>query len=80
MQELVDIMACQQITDEDDTMEYLEDGASSQSGKDPQPHTDNVLDPDHELHSTVKNPEHVSLCATELKPHALDIEGPTLGQ
>ena len=81
MQELVDIMACQQITKEDDSMEFTEiNEGNTQSSEELQPDTNNIPGPDLNLHSTVKDPEHMSLCTEELKPQALHFEVAIVGK
>ena len=72
-------MACQQITEEDDSMELAGiDEGNIQSGEDPQLDISNVPGPDLELHMTVKDSEHTAVCIKELKPQALDFEGANL--
>ena len=69
-------MACQQITEEDNSMEFLgTDEGSLQCGKALQPETNDLPGSDPDLHSAVNDSEGEAVRTEELKPHALNFEG-----
>jgi len=81
VQELVDIMACQKIAEEDDGLEYLEPGEGRLHPSKDCPAATTALPPsDTDQASSSEDPGQGPVCTEWLRPQALKFEGPVLGK